>query len=913
MKPRYLFLLLFGLSAILPAVARSVLDSEASLARTRRESSRGGSPESHWDETATVGIATNRIILPNSQTLTPAGTTTELPGMRPVTVAISPDGNLLATAGNASQLVVFDLPVSGTPRFIPLPNEADRVDDMETNNLAPDKKGQISYTGLVFSPDGKRIYLSNVNGSIKVFSVTADGVVPTGTWKLPGKSAPERDAEVPAGLAVSKDGKRLYVCGSLSNQLHELDTATGKVLRSIPVGMIPFQVVLRDGFAYVSNRAGRRPVEGDAVETSGRGVDVRVAGPLALVGPGTISVVDLKTGNSLAEIEVGQQPGAMALSPDGRHLVVANADADTLSVIDTQTRKVIETPSVRWKIDDPFGASPTALSFIDPSTLMVCLGTQNTLAIFSFTPGKTTLLGMVPTAWFPSGVVLDRKNRMLHISNMKGLGSGANLIREGEKSRTRAYFGTLSHIPLPDPDDLEELTEQVLDNYRIDVVRQALLPPRSGQKPVPVPERSGEPSVFKHVVYIIRENRTYDQVYGDMPEGEGREDLCIFGERITPNLHKLAREFVLLDNIYCSGILSADGHNWCLSAFANDYLERSFAGWPRAYPDGLAGKNEHDVMAWSPQGFLWSAAAKAGRTVRVYGEMCLGQTLFTDPVKKGRPTFTDFYRDRIEGTSFCTFETQPGHASVAPFLATNYPAWAANIPDQVRADIFIAHMEACERGEAEFENLHILSVHNNHTSGTGASSPTPAATVADNDYALGRIIEAVSKSTYWKNTVIFSIEDDPQAGWDHVSGFRTDCQVASPYTKRGEVVSTHFNQPGLIRTIGLILGFPPLNQMDAGSTPMRDCFTNTPDYTPYDAVPNLVPLDRMNPPPSALTNPKMKKYAEQSEKMPFDLCDACDEDDLNRILWFAMKGPESTYPDWAIVPFDQRGPDDDDD
>jgi len=870
----------------------------------------------NWDETATVGIASNRVVLPNSQTLTPAGKSTEFPGMRPVTVAISPDGKLLATAGKTSKLVIFDLPVTKAPRFISLPNEADQVDKKETNNMKPDQKGQISYTGLIFSPDGKRIYLSNVNGSIKVFSVATNGVVkPSGTWKLPGKAAPEREAEVPAGLAVSADGKRLYVCGSLANKLHELDTYTGKVLRSIPVGMIPFQVVLQNNIAYVSNRAGRRPVKGDVVETSGRGVDVRVAGPLSLVAPGTISVVDLKTGNTLTEIEVGQQPGAMVFSPDKRYLVVANADADTLSIIDTQSRKVIETSSVRWKIDDPFGASPTALTFINPSTLAVCLGTQNTLAIFNFTPGKTTLLGMIPTAWFPSGVVFDTNRHTLHISNMKGFGSGANLIREGKKSHTHAYFGTLSHIPMPDlddEDDLEKMTEQVLDNYRLNVVRRALLPPRSNRKPVPVPERSGEPSVFKHVIYIIRENRTYDQVYGDMPEGRGDKNLCIFGEKITPNIHKIARDFVLLDNIYCSGILSADGHNWSLSAFANDYLERSFAGWPRAYPDGLV-KNDIDVMAWSPQGFLWSAAAKVGRTSRVYGEMCYGQTMFTNPEKKGRPSFTDFYQDYINGTKFCTFKTQPAHASVAPFLATNYPAWAENIPDQVRADIFIAHLEACERGEDEFENLHILSVHNNHTSGVRAGAPTPAAAVADNDLALGRIIEAVSKSTYWKDTCIFSIEDDPQAGWDHISGFRTDCQVVSPYTKRAKVISTHFNQPGLIRTIGLILGFPPLNQMDAGSTSLRDCFTDTPDYTPYQAVSNQVPLNQLNPPAAAQTDPKMKAYAEVSEIMPFDQVDACDEDLLNHILWFAMKGTQSDYPKWAIVPVDQRGEDDDDD
>ena len=869
-----------------------------------------------WDEDATVGIAANRIVLPNSQTLTPVGKTSELPGMRPVTVSISPDGKLLATSGKTSQLVIFKLPVNGKPEFILLPAEAETIKTMKTNDIKPDKKGQISYTGLIFSPDGKRIYLSNVNGSVKVFSVLKNGnVKPMYSWKLPGKAAPRRDNEIPAGLAVSSDGKRLYVCGSLSNKLLELDTATGKVIREIPVGMIPYQVVLNNDVAYVSNRAGTPPKKGDSRETAGRGVDVRVEGPLSLVAPGTISVIDLKTGKIITEIKVGKQPGAIILSPDKRYLIVANADDDTLSIIDTQKLKVKETLSVRWKIDDPFGASPTAMTFINNSTLAVCLGTQNTLALFKFINGKGKLFGMIPTAWFPSGVVYDKEHDTLHISNLKGFGSGANLIREGKKSNSRSYFGTISHIPLPDlndDDDIEELTEQVLNNYRIDMVRRALLPPRPGKKPVPVPERSGEPSVFKHVIYIIRENRTYDQVLGDVQEGRGDKNLCIFGEKVTPNIHKLVREFVLLDNIYCSGILSADGHNWCLSAFANDYLERSFAGWPRSYPDGF-GINGNDVMAWSPQGFLWSVAANVGKSVRVYGEMSIGKTMFTNPNKKGTPSFSDFYNDYINKTKLCAFTTIPAHKSVAPFLATNYPSWSTAIPDQIRADIFIKHLKACERGESKFENLHIISLINNHTTGTKAGYPVPEAAVADNDLALGRIVEAITKSSFWSNTCIFSIEDDPQAGWDHISGFRTDCQIISPYTKRGKVISKHFNQPGLVRTIGLILGFPPMNQMDAGSTPLRECFTATPDFSTFNATPNKISLTKLNPEPSVLSDTIMKNYAKISAKMPFNRVDACNEDLLNHILWAATKGPNTPYPDWAIVPPNLRGADDDDD
>lgn len=863
-------------------------------------------------ETHTVGIDGEKVYLPTSQVLTPAGKTTELIGMRPVAVALSPDGRLLATAGKTSELVILDLTTDGKVQKIALPDEKTLPDFQETNELRPDRSGQISYTGLLFSPDGMRLYLSNVNGSIKVFAVDNGTVRPAGTWPLPGQAAPGRSAEVPAGLALNAEGTRLYVCGSLSNRLFELDTRTGRILREFPTGMIPWEVVLDGDRAYISNRAGFQPKEGDAVETSGRGVDVKVEGPLALPR-GSVSSIDLLEGKVTTEVEVGRQPSGMTLSPDGNFLLIANTDDDSLTILPTPKKNglAMETATVRWKIDDPFGASPSDLTFLDDETLLVALGTQNALGVFDFQEGRTKIRGLIPTAWFPSGIAIDQTRKTIHVSNLKGLGSSAHLIRESKDGNTHRHFGTLSHIPFPNEDELAKYTEQTLDNYRVDVVRQALLPPRPARKPLPVPERSGEPSVFEHVIYLIRENRTYDQVLGDMKEGRGKAELCIFGEKVTPNIHKLAREFVLLDNTYCSGILSADGHNWSLSAFANDYLERSFAGFPRAYPDGL-GPSDIDVLAWSPAGFLWSAAERANKTTRVYGEMCVGRTKYTEAGKPGEPSFSEFYRDHKEGTRIGSFDLEPGHASVKPHLAMDYPAWADEIPDQTRADIFIEHLRACERGEKEFANLHILSLPNDHTSGTKPGLPTPAAAVADNDLALGRIVEAVSRSRFWPKTCIITIEDDPQAGWDHVSGFRTVCLVVSPYTKRGEVVSTHYNQPGVIRTMGLMLGFPPLNQMDAGSTPLRDCFVETPDLTPYSAVPNNIPLDQLNPATSAIENEKMRGLAEESERLPLDTLDACDEDTLNRILWHAIKGPDAEYPLWAIVPEDQRGDDDDD-
>ncbi len=872
--------------------------------------------EPGWNDQDPVGVAADgRVVLPVTQTLTPAGESTPLPGVRPVAVALSPDGRWLVTAGKTGALRAARLDDPQAPAAeLPLPGADARGNEPADHELEPDRGGQVSYTGLLFSPDGARLYLSNVNGSIKVWQVTGGEIKPLASWPLPGGAAPGRDAEIPAGLALTDDGARLYACGSLSNRLHELDTADGTVLRSMPTGMVPFGVVLRGGHAWVTNRAGRPPAPGEAVEPSGRGVMVRVEGEHALPA-GSVTVLDLAPGTPVAEIPTGRQPGAIALSPDRRHVVVADSDSDTLTVIDAESRAVVETRSVRWRADDPCGASPTALQFLapaEPPLLLVALGAQNALGVFEFAPGATTMRGLIPTGWYPSGIAWDAARRTIHVSNLKGSGSGSATIAEQKKATTGQLNGSLGRIPWPDQQALERHTRQVLANYGRDAVVRALLPPREGVAPAPVPERSGEPSVFRHVVYLIRENRTYDQVFGDIPAGNGDPELCTFGRRITPNAHRIARHFVLLDNTYCSGVLSADGHSWAVSAFANEYLERSFAGWPRSYPDGLVAGGV-DVLAWSPAGFLWSAAAKAGRSVRIYGEMCHGTIGWLDPAAPGKPRFMDFFRDRRRPVKTTWFEVRPSHATVAPFMDRDYPAWAAEIPDQRRADIFIQHMLECQRGRGEWENLHVLSLPNDHTSGTKPGLPTPAASVADNDFALGRILDAVSHSSYWPETCVIAIEDDPQNGWDHVSAYRTVCLVASPYTKRGAVVSTHYNQPGVLRTIGLMLGLPPLNQLDAASTPLRDCFAAAPDPAPYRAVRPKVELTQLNPAPQQIAEPQARAAAESSLRLPLDRVDACDEDQLNRILWLAMKGPDAPYPEWAVRPAGARGEDHDDD
>jgi len=433
---------------------------------------------------------------------------------------------------------------------------------------------------------------------------------------------------------------------------------------------------------------------------------------------------------------------------------------------------------------------------------------------------------------------------------------------------------------------------------RYGLLQEAKLPPRPDQPPRPVPERVGEPSVFQHVIYVIKENRTYDQVFGDIKEGNGEPSLCAFGGRITPNQHKLVREFVLLDNTYCSGILSADGHQWADTGITTDYLEKSFAGFPRSYPDGME-DDDVDALAYSPAGFIWDNVLAHGKSLRIYGEFAATEKRWADPKRQGDIKFPDCWKDFTNGAGEIRIWSRPTIESIRPYLCTNTVGWDLNIPDVFRAREFIKELREYEKS-GSLPNFIVLCLPNNHTSGTKAGMPTPAAHVADNDFAFGQIVEALSRSSFWKETCIFAIEDDPQDGWDHVSGYRTTAFVISPYTKRGAVVSTQYNQTSLLRTMELMLGLPPMNQLDATATPMTDCFADTPDLAPFAAVTNNVPLDQMNPEPKKISDPLLRKQAYLSARLPLDKMDACPEDTLNRILWHAMKGSQTPYPILAV-------------
>jgi YVTN family beta-propeller protein len=703
------------------------------------------------------------------------------------------------------------------------------------------------------------------------------------------------------------------VCASRGNELQLLDLTTGEVETRVPVGVAPYMPVVVGEKVYVSNWGGDPPGKGEATHTTSK-TPVRTDPRTSVANHGSVSVVT-KTADGWKQtktIAVGGHPSGMAAGPKGIFLYVANANSDTVSVIDTARDEAVETIDCKPDAKLPFGTGSNAVAVSpDGRTLYVANGTGNCVAAVRLggpaatEPGggaaeHSSVAGLIPTGWYPGAVKVSADGKRLFVANVKGHGSlqprkaaaakkPAGPAGEGDDPaapqktghNSHDHLGSVSLVDVPDTPELEKLTERVNANNRLGYALAGLEKPRPDTKPQPVPERHGEPSVFEHVIYVIKENRTYDQVLGDMKEGNGSKDLCIFGEQVTPNHHKLAREFVLLDNFYCSGVLSADGHSWVNAAYATDYLEKQFGQFVRSYP-----YEGSDPLAFPTTGFLWDNALAAKRTFRNYGE-------FVKSSYEPKATWADLYADHVNGTRKVKITATPNLHSLDKYSHPNYPGFPLTTPDIYRARLFLDELKEYEKS-GTFPNLVYVFLPCNHTNGTRPGSPTPRAMVADNDQALGMVVEAVSKSRIWPKTCILVTEDDPQNGFDHVDGHRTVGLCISPYTKRKAVDSTCYNQTGLVKTIELILGLPPMTQLDLSATPLRACFTDTPDVTPYAAAKNTVALDEMNKPAKDLKG-KALEFARKSMDLDFDEEDKADEDTLNRILWFAARG-EKPYP-----------------
>ncbi len=707
---------------------------------------------------------------------------------------------------------------------------------------------------------------------------------------------------LPNDLAINKEGNEdfLYVVLNGNNQVLKIALKDKKIKWTAQVGMAPFGIAVLFGKAYVTNWAGAVPGTNEVKETAGIPYAQAFSDPrTGATSRGTVSVINLQTGANIQEIEVGLHPNAIIADDRKQLLYVCNGNSDNVSVISAPTGNVDQTFPVHLNYGDPHlvGDSPNALA-LDPKAdiLYVANGMDNALAVIqlnqnSISAGSSTpyIKGFIPTGAYPSAIVLS--DNILYVTDLEGEGSRVDL--NGSKTYTpHQQLATLSIIPVPDASTLKTYTQQVEKSNLIFRSRLSILAPRKGIAPKPLPQRVGEPSVFKHVIYIIKENKTYDQVLGDMKEGNGWKSLCIYGEEITPNQHKLAKEFALLDNYYVSGKSSAEGHSWADAALVTDYIEKNVRAWFRSYPHVLA-----DALAYNKEGFLWNNALDHGKTVRIYGEACT-------PVWKGNLGWKDIY-EMYQNDSPFVFSNTTTISRLVPILSSTYPCYEGEtINDQLRAEAFIKELHSYEQQPGDkMPELSILALPSDHTAGMREGYPTPRAMVADNDLALGKIIEAISKSRFWDSTVVFVSEDDSQSGWDHISAYRTTGFVISPYSKMGRGVHTNYNQTSMVRTIEQILGIPPTNIMDATALPMFDCFSNRKNIAFYYKEKNHIPLDEMNKKANTLKG-KAKKFTLLSATAQFEKIDGGDDDLLNRILWFSAKG-NKPYPNIKSVKGDK--------
>ena len=830
-------------------------------------------------------IHPRRVIVPTNQILTPAGRLVTFPG-RPTDLAVLDSKGTIAVK-NINSLIILDVEAVKIRQTLPLPS------------------GGHAVLGLAVASDGNTIYTSGIGG--KVFIAHRDNARAlyrwSGFWSVP---APRFGGDsAPTGLALSANGETLLVLSGRGNTLWLLNRRDGKVGgKPINVGVAPFGVVAySDSKAYVTNWGGEPP-RSDQPQAHSSRTPVRIDRRTGVATAGSVSVVDLKARKTIKSITTGRHSSGLVLSRDRRFLYVACANSDAVAVINTRTDELVETIAVRPQAYLPFGSSPNALApSMNGKFLYVANGTNNAVAVIELGPkacgqsatntvSRTT--GFIPVGWYPGAVVVrarpgararagERYPDQLIVANIKGQGSRHRKIEGGQGFNSRDYLGSVSIIPAPNSKQLATYTQEVARNNR-----QALALTNPGKAtrfapPQPVPTRHGEPSLIKHVIYIIKENRTYDQVFGDIKEGNGDPVLVMFGNEVTPNQHALARQFVLLDNYYCAGVLSADGHAWATEAYVTDYLERHFGGFVRSYPyDG------DDPLAYASSGFLWDNALEHGLSFRDYGEFIKGRIIPPTAMWK------DLYADYLRGTSRIKVEARPTVGSLRDHFCRTYVGFPATVPDVYRAREFLKEFREFEKGGL-LPKLIIMLLPNNHTSGTKPGFPTPRAMVADNDLALGQIVEAITKSRFWPDTAIFVTEDDPQAGLDHVDGHRTIAQVISPYTRRGLVDHSFYSQISMVKTIELILGLPPMNQLDLAAPVMRACFQEQPDFTSFSVRPNQIPLNEMNPKLADLSGMQLF-WAKKSLALDLDDVDDADDLTLNQILWHSVNGYNIPYP-----------------
>jgi YVTN family beta-propeller protein len=793
------------------------------------------------------------VLLPNGQVITPAGVQIEV-NDRPLGIALSPDGSQAAVA-TASNFATRAL----------------HIIDLGARTVAQTLSIGNSFAGVAYSPDGNTLYVGGgADNDVKIFTRSASG-----QWAQTPRIAIA--ASAPSGLSLSPAGDKVYVALNRAHALGIIDTNTRTVVQ-VPTGAFPYATATtKDGLkVYVSNWGGRLAQAGDATDGSN---PVVVDPATGIANNGTISVYDTAAQKIAKTIEVGLHPSAMALSGDGSRLYVANANSDSISVVNTATDLIAGTIDVR--LNDLLGSAPNAIAVSDDGrTLYVAHAGNNAVAVVD-TLERRAIRGFIPVGWFPTALALTKDDQLL-VGNGYGFGS---IAPSPAGSAGRSYAdrkGYVSVVDVPNRRDLARFTQQVRENNEsLGGDHAARNEDHGPGGPHPIPLHTGQRSPIEHVIYIIKENRTYDQIFGDLPQGNGDPALAMFGRTVTPNIHALAEQFVLFDNYYTAGDQSALGHQWCDEAYSNDYVHK----YGNARND-FAGTNP---MAFAPTGFLWDNAIRHRRSARIFGEFT-NQTVKTP----SNATWLDFFTAWKNGTPGPGLVGNTSVKSAQPITSPIFPGYDMGIPEQVRADLFLREFRMFEQNR-NLPHLIVMLLPIDHTNGTSPGFPTPRAMVADNDRAVGLIVDAVSHSRYWPKTAIFVTEDDAQNGVDHVDGHRSEALVISPYTRRGAVDSTLYSTVNIVRTIEQILGLPPMNQFDGAAITMRNAFTRKPNLAPFEALPNEIPLDEMNPAVASLQG-LQRELALASLAMDFSQPDNAPEDVLNRAIWHSVKGYNVPYP-----------------
>jgi len=767
------------------------------------------------------GAQNNQVLLPNGWSLSPVGKNLTL-GDLPLNMAVSHNKKFIAVTNNGYS------------------DQSIQLIDVTKEKVIDSVPIAKSWYGLAFSVDNKTLYASGGNNNC-IYKYTLGKAR---LWRSDSLVLGSRLPHLisPAGIALDDSRSLLYTVTKESDSLYVFNTKTKTLLKALPIGGEGYACMLSPDkkFLYIS-----------------------------CWGCDQVKIFDTQIQSFSGWIKVGDNPNEFCLSKNGHWLYVANANDNSVSVIDTKTSNVAEVLNAALYPDSPPGSTSNGIALSeDEKTLYIANADNNCLAVFDVSaPGRSKAKGFIPVGWYPTNVKVIGKK--IYVTNGKGFTSlpnplGPNPIRQGkeviyqhgdrsEKIREQyiggLFRGSMSIVDVPSEARLAVYSKQVYQNSPYTKDNTVVI--ENGN---PIPTRKGQTSPIKYVFYIIKENRTYDQVLGDMKEGNGDPSLVLFGENITPNQHALARQFVLLDNFYCNAEVSADGHNWSLGAYATDYLEKT---WPTSYGDrgGNYDAEGNRVIANNKGGFIWDYCQRAGVSYRTYGE-------FADDYKPNIPVLKNHY---------CTY----------------FASWDQKVRDTTRFYQWRRDFDSL-LAINKVPQLNTLRFINDHTEGLAKNRPTPFAHVADNDLAVGMFIEHLSHSAIWKESVVFIVEYDAQNGADHVDAHRTTAYVAGGFVKRGFVDHTMYSTTSMVRTIELILGLLPMSQYDASATPMWRSFANQADLSPFKSLPLNVALENKNI--------AINEWQARSDKLNFAKEDAVPDVEFNKILWHGIKGDSVPFP-----------------